>query len=131
MYLGILNHLSSSWNILTLYREKMCLVCQKYDLLTIAYIALHQFEVSCIYSKKRPNQISKFQIFSSLRMSQIQNDSKGYMSLCVLIFWSFFLVAIFLRCDQVQEFEFSYIRADWAWSGPLTQVDFTPQRVLA
>ena len=56
----------------------MCLVCQKYDLLTIAYIALHQFEVSCIYSKKRPNQISKFQIFSSLRMSQIQNDLKGY-----------------------------------------------------
>ena len=42
-----------------------------------------------------------------------------------------YLSGHFFRHDQVQEFEFSYIRAVWAWFGPLTQTDFTPQRVLA
>ena len=37
-------------------------------------------------------------------------------------------MAIFFRHDQVQEFEFSYLHAVWAWFGTLIQVDFTPQR---
>ena len=40
-------------------------------------------------------------------------------------------MAIFLRGDQEQEFELLDIRAVWAWFGPFSQLDFTPQRVLA